>query len=351
MKATKKQEEKTMEDMTGMTLGKRILYHRKRLGLTQDQLAEKMGVTAQAVSKWEHDLSCPDVTTLPRLADLFGITTDELLGVPRQEEKVHVGEVVGLREEKKGSSKSWSLEFRPDKSGAVFALFLIALGGLYIAVTLLNLDVSFWSLLWPTALMGLGVSCCLDRVSVFGVGTTAAGLYFLLVKLDVLPSLLTWPLVLGALLVLWGASVILERPRRKKKGWHGNVQSDDHGREGKPRREFYVDDGYVKSEIAFCSDTIRVQTQELRGGKVELGFGSLILDFTGCESVAPGCALYLDSAFSSLVVQTPRRYRVELELDRTGTSVDISGRSDAEPQGVIRLQGDCAFGSLKIQYI
>ena len=76
-----------MEDTASLTLGKRILYHRKRLGLTQDQLAEKMGVTAQAVSKWEHDLSCPDVTAVPRLAELFGISTDELLGVPRAAEE------------------------------------------------------------------------------------------------------------------------------------------------------------------------------------------------------------------------------------------------------------------------
>ena len=40
-----------MEDTASLTLGKRILYHRKRLGLTQDQLAEKMGVTAQAVAR------------------------------------------------------------------------------------------------------------------------------------------------------------------------------------------------------------------------------------------------------------------------------------------------------------
>ena len=62
------------------TLGKRIVQKRKQLAMTQEQLAEQLGVTAQAVSKWENDQSCPDITMLPRLAEIFGITTDELLG-------------------------------------------------------------------------------------------------------------------------------------------------------------------------------------------------------------------------------------------------------------------------------
>ena len=62
------------------TLGKRIAYHRKRLGMTQEQLAQRVGVSAQAVSKWENNLSCPDITLLPQLARLFDVTTDELLG-------------------------------------------------------------------------------------------------------------------------------------------------------------------------------------------------------------------------------------------------------------------------------
>lgn len=61
------------------TLGSRIAEYRKAKGITQDQLAEHMGVSSQAVSKWENDLSCPDIALLPRLADYFGITIDKLL--------------------------------------------------------------------------------------------------------------------------------------------------------------------------------------------------------------------------------------------------------------------------------
>jgi len=61
------------------TLGTRIAEYRRAKGITQDQLAEYMSVSSQAVSKWENDLSCPDISLLPRLADYFGITVDELL--------------------------------------------------------------------------------------------------------------------------------------------------------------------------------------------------------------------------------------------------------------------------------
>jgi len=61
------------------TLGSRIAEYRRAKGITQDQLAEYMGVSSQAVSKWENDLSCPDITLLPKLADYFGITIDKLL--------------------------------------------------------------------------------------------------------------------------------------------------------------------------------------------------------------------------------------------------------------------------------
>ena len=77
-----------------MTLGARIGQYRRKLGLTQEGLAQRMEVTNQAVSKWESDQSCPDISLLPKLADLFGITMDELFGreTPAKEEPLELPE-------------------------------------------------------------------------------------------------------------------------------------------------------------------------------------------------------------------------------------------------------------------
>lgn len=61
------------------SFGDRISFLRKLKELTQAQLAEKLGISAQAVSKWESGLSCPDIMMLVPLADIFGVSTDVLL--------------------------------------------------------------------------------------------------------------------------------------------------------------------------------------------------------------------------------------------------------------------------------
>ena len=63
-----------------MTLGNQIAFHRKQKGLTQEALAAQLEISNQAVSKWESDICCPDVMLLPRLADIFGVSVDELFG-------------------------------------------------------------------------------------------------------------------------------------------------------------------------------------------------------------------------------------------------------------------------------
>lgn len=66
------------------TIGEKIYELRKRKGMTQDELAEKMGVSSQAVSKWEKDLSIPDIAILIELSDFFHITLDELIREKQQ---------------------------------------------------------------------------------------------------------------------------------------------------------------------------------------------------------------------------------------------------------------------------
>lgn len=61
------------------TIGNRIAKYRKAKNMTQETLANLMGVSSQAVSKWETDASCPDISALPQLCKILGITTDELL--------------------------------------------------------------------------------------------------------------------------------------------------------------------------------------------------------------------------------------------------------------------------------
>ena len=75
-------------DEKNETLGRRIARLRLECGMTQERLAMKMGVTAQAVSKWENDLSAPDISLLPELARTLGVTVDELLEGRKSQEIV-----------------------------------------------------------------------------------------------------------------------------------------------------------------------------------------------------------------------------------------------------------------------
>ena len=87
--------------MTAQSFGATIAALRKQKGMTQLELARQMGVTDKAVSKWERDLSFPDVASLPKLAEVLDTSVDELLEVKsaaREEPKASTAKVPALVE-------------------------------------------------------------------------------------------------------------------------------------------------------------------------------------------------------------------------------------------------------------
>lgn len=80
--------------MKKQTLGMMISTLRKEHKMTQLELADKMGVTDKAVSKWERDLSFPDINSIPKLAEIFGVSVDELMQVKTEtKENLNVNKI------------------------------------------------------------------------------------------------------------------------------------------------------------------------------------------------------------------------------------------------------------------
>lgn len=83
-----------MTTTTQNTLSQVVRENRRRLSLTQEELAERLGVTSQAVSKWETGAAMPDITLLPVLANFFSVSTDTLLGVDIHKKEEQVNEIL-----------------------------------------------------------------------------------------------------------------------------------------------------------------------------------------------------------------------------------------------------------------
>ena len=74
------------------TFGQRFTRLRKEKNFTQEEIALKLNISAQAVSKWENDISMPDISILTSIADIFDITLDELLGREKKQDVILVNE-------------------------------------------------------------------------------------------------------------------------------------------------------------------------------------------------------------------------------------------------------------------
>lgn len=77
--------------MANKSMGEIISTLRKEKGMTQKELAEQLNITDKAVSKWERDVACPDVNTIPKLAEILGVSLDELMNAKSVQISGHKG--------------------------------------------------------------------------------------------------------------------------------------------------------------------------------------------------------------------------------------------------------------------
>lgn len=321
------------------TLGKRIMSKRKQLGMTQDQLAEKVGVTAQAVSKWENDQSCPDITMLPKLAELFGTTTDELLGRPRPE-PVHMAEV-----EDQGM-----FEIRWDagrKTALALGVLILLVGGLALVNAVCSRGASLWEIIWPSALLVFGVRLLFSRASFLGIGSVLTGSYFLLVHMGVLPFEMGGELICPVILMIIGISLMVDVLRKPKTI---RFRMPD-GKNGASGNHYMVDGERFTYSASFGEQNQPVTMDRLSHGEVSTNFGDYSLDLSGVTEIAEGCLVEVKCCFGELTLLIPQRFRVKCDSSTSFAAIETIGEPDADPVGTILLRASASFGQMRIRYI
>ena len=339
------------------TIGKRISENRKRLGLTQDALAEKLGVTAQAVSKWENDQSCPDITMLPKLAEIFGISTDALLGVETHR-KVHEAEIVEEESDKDRCAPrgSWEFEWNSGKRGALaFAFFVLLVGILTFSSKALQQDVSFWDILWPSAFLVFGLTRLFRRFSVFSIGCVLLGGYYLLHNMWIWRLQIAEDLIFPLLVILFGFGLLIDALRKPNKSklriFKDGVKLFDKNGCEKTESAFTEDEDSFDCSLSFGEKTHTVALSRLCSGSASCAFGELTVDLSGCGSVSEDCQIDANSSFGELEILIPKKYRAQIDSHTFFAAISVKGQPDPAPQGVIEINANATFGVILIKYI
>ena len=333
------------------TLGKRIAAGRKQLGITQDRLAEQLGVTAQAVSKWENDQSCPDITMLPKLAEIFGITTDALLGVAQpKQEYVHEAEIVTEPDDEAGEKANWNITWNPGRNGNIaLALWIILTAVGMFAAGYLQLNISLWDLLWTNGFLVFGLFRTLHKFNFFHLGCALFGAYSLADKMNLLPSLMGRDMLLPAGLLLFGLSLLVDALR--KPGKPEFVVRRNGKISDKKISTCNMDEDSFDCEVLFTETRQLVDLPVLRDGEIIVQFGELTVDLSGCREFAPNCSIDTECTFGELTILVPRRVRAIVTREAAFGDVTVDGNCDPDAESTVRIITDVRFGQITVKYI
>ena len=327
------------------TLGKRIAALRKSHGWTQEQLAEKIGISAQAVSKWENDQSCPDVMTLPLLAKLFGVSVDGLLGVTPAEPQVVIVNPE-KNEETKGHA-TWSWEWEGMKLSGIALSVAAILIGLTLLIrelkpSLFPAEVGAWSLIWPLILLWPGISG-LGKKHAFpmagGILLILYGVYQFVYTLLGSPAgwpVIGWYAILLALAVLFLVCKLFHKSGRGKKGSKS------------PTMEQAETDTDFTLEASFGNETVPCRSQNLTHAKVETSFGDYTVDFSQAH-FNENALIETETSFGQLTLIFPADTVVNMDRDASFGSVSTHGTVPASGVKVF-VKSEVSFGNVDVQY-
>lgn len=333
------------------TLGKRIMENRKRLKMTQEQLAEMLGVTAQAVSKWENDQSCPDIGILPRISDIFGISTDELLGHSNTQ-KSFEAEIVDEEENESNGVRfqngNWEFKWNSKKRHSIgIAVFVLAVGVLYLLVQLFQWPLSLWDVSWPTAIFVFGLWGLLGHFSFFQLGCTLFGGFALADKLFQFSFDVDGRIIWAVLLLLFGGSLLVDAMKKNRKpifqiSGPSNKQQADY--------TYHISEDSFAFSRSFGEQKQPIYLKTLRQGDINVSFGEYTVDLTKIENITANCIINAQCSFGELHLLVPRRYQVVIKNSGAFSDIEITGEPDENAVEKILLDGNVSFGEIEIQY-
>ena len=343
------------------TLGKRIAMLRKEKGLTQEQLAEKVGVSAQAVSKWENDVSCPDITLLPLLADILGVTVDELLGIKPIEPHVIILDKDEMPKEEKKKNRSFSWEWNKHKDSAKWGTIAFCIGAILVCLMFVirsfpqlglfqdvpEEDLKAWGYAWPLILFSIGLISVKDHIP-FGIAMMAFGGYEFvrrtLISYGVKLLPIPWYVILLIIAIITLVLVLIGKKHfvLVKKG----KKDDDR----EPHLDVSEENGYLNADMSFGSGVITFDGETMNGGSIDMNFGDYKVDLRNVRTFTDNCLLEIDQNFGSLTIFLPGNVRLVKNSDTAFGSFSTYGAPNPDATQTIIIRADVNFGTLQVKY-
>ncbi len=329
--------------MEKTTMGERISKLRREKSMTQEELAEKLGVSAQAVSKWENNVCCPDISIIPKMASIFGVSTDMLLGV---EEAPKAAEAKAEAVPKK-ALKAWKRSFKLHALAP--ALFVILLGASLLWNSMAGLGIGFWKIFLIDGIIAIGACAVFSRITPFSLGALALGVIYHLVAFDVIKWTDKYDgMIIPALIILVGLSMFYNVlfPKKCHKRIINGINTDKS-----TRFDAKEQDGVLEYSLSFGDDSYCVNSTDFKGGSISVSFSDATVDFSNVTELADGAELDVSVSFGELTILLPRNIAI-IDGDKNGVFSDFAssgGSPDADAKPLI-LTASVSFGVLNIKY-